>query len=76
MAYFNEIHSKRPNLVVAQELRGISKEETRGLLEFYARSGILRERISEAVVAEKWTLAGGGILGELNRFGKRMNAPN
>jgi small subunit ribosomal protein S29 len=76
MAYFNEIHAKSPDLVVAQELRGVSKEETRGLLEFYARSGILRQRISEEVVAEKWTLAGGGILGELNKFGKRMHALN
>ena len=51
--------------VQAQRLRGLSKPETRALLEYYAASGILRERIDQRKVGEKWTLAGGGIIGEV-----------
>lgn len=55
-----------------QELSGISRDETRKLLEYYALNGLMRERISENLVGEKWTLSGGGVIGELERFGKRI----
>ncbi|WEW60039.1 hypothetical protein PRK78_005523 [Emydomyces testavorans] len=55
-----------------QNLGGLSKTETKGLLEYYALSGIMRERITENLVAEKWGLAGGGVIGELERMGKRV----
>ena len=53
--------------VSVREIRGLSREEARGIMEYYARSGMLRQRISEGFVQEKWTLAGGGIVGELER---------
>ncbi|KAI9715757.1 MAG: hypothetical protein M1812_005755 [Candelaria pacifica] len=53
-------------------LEGLSREETRGLMEYYANSGVLRQLVDERFVAEKWTLAGGGIVGELERGTVRM----
>lgn len=54
------------------QLQGLTKEEARGLMEYYAKSGILRQTVSEALVSEKWTLSGGGIVGELERATVRM----
>ncbi|KAI1652908.1 mitochondrial ribosomal protein [Daldinia decipiens] len=48
-------------------LRGVSKQEARALMEYWAASGILRLRVDEKNVSEKWTLAGSGILGEMER---------
>lgn len=53
-------------------LRGLSKEETRALMEYWARSGVLRDQITDRLVAEKWTLSGGGVVGELERASIRM----
>ncbi|OTA69623.1 mitochondrial ribosomal protein [Hypoxylon sp. EC38] len=47
--------------------RGVSKPEARSLMEYWAASGILRMRVDEKNVSEKWTLAGSGILGEMER---------
>ena len=48
-------------------LQGLSRDEARGLMEYYAASGMLRERVDEERVVERWTLAGGGVVGELER---------
>ncbi|TKA69470.1 hypothetical protein B0A49_05208 [Cryomyces minteri] len=53
-------------------LKGLDKDEARGIMEYYAASGMLRERVDEGLVAEKWTLAGGGVVGELERESVRM----
>ncbi|KAI9814848.1 MAG: 37S ribosomal protein S23 mitochondrial [Thelocarpon impressellum] len=54
-------------------LRGLSRDdEARGLLEYYAASGLLREKVSAQSVAERWTLAGGGVVGELERAVRGM----
>ncbi|KAL8840456.1 MAG: hypothetical protein Q9170_001332 [Blastenia crenularia] len=53
--------------IEVQRLEGLSKEEARGLLEYWARSGMVRERISEGFVGEKWAMSGGGLVGELER---------
>ena len=53
-------------------LKGLSRHEARGLLEYYARSGILKDRITEALVGEKWSLSGGGVIGEMAKLGKRL----
>ncbi|GAB7364777.1 hypothetical protein MBLNU230_g5575t1 [Neophaeotheca triangularis] len=50
-----------------QELRGLSKEEARGVMEYYAQSGLLRTNVTQGLVSERWTLAGGGVVGELER---------
>ncbi|WQF77596.1 Putative small ribosomal subunit protein mS29 [Colletotrichum destructivum] len=46
---------------------GISREEARAVMEYWAASGLMRARIDETTVAEKWTISGGGVLGELER---------
>ena len=57
-----------------QKLNGLSKGEARGLMEYFAQSGILREKVDDDWVGEKWSLAGGGIIGELERLGRRVRA--
>ncbi|KAF2185034.1 hypothetical protein K469DRAFT_750548 [Zopfia rhizophila CBS 207.26] len=51
---------------------GLSKEEARCLLEYYAASGMVRGRVDEGYVGEKWSLAGMGNCGELERVAIRM----
>ncbi|CZR50997.1 related to ribosomal protein [Phialocephala subalpina] len=48
-------------------LKGISRAEARALMEYWAQSGVLRQRVDEESVAEKWALAGNGIVGEIQR---------
>ena len=55
-----------------QTLGGLTREETRGYMEYFARSGIMREKVSDESVSEKWTLAAGGVIGELEKLGKRV----
>lgn len=55
-----------------QRLLGLTKEEARGLMEYYAKSGVLRQTVNESLVSEKWTVAGGGVVGELERATIRM----
>jgi len=54
-----------------QRLRGLTKDEARGVLEYYAASGLLRKAVTDKVVAENWTLSGGGIVGELEKAAVR-----
>ncbi|KAI1779556.1 mitochondrial ribosomal protein [Hypoxylon cercidicola] len=55
------------NGVKLLNVKGVSKQEARGLMEYWAASGILRTRVDEKNVSEKWTMAGSGILGEMER---------
>ncbi|KAK3396585.1 mitochondrial ribosomal death-associated protein 3-domain-containing protein [Sordaria brevicollis] len=48
-------------------LKGVSKAEARGLLEYWAASGALKKRVDEELVSEKWTLSGNGVVGEMER---------
>jgi small subunit ribosomal protein S29 len=67
LAGSNELH--------VQKLKGLEKDvEARGLLEYFAKSGVMREAVSVTSVGEKWSLAGGGVIGEMARFGKRLRA--
>jgi small subunit ribosomal protein S29 len=54
------------------QLNGLSKHEARGLMEYWAQSGVLRQRVDERSVAEKWALAGNGIVGEIERGALKM----
>ncbi len=49
------------------QLKGMSKVEARSLMEYWAASGLLRQKCDEETVAEKWTLGGHGIIGEMER---------
>jgi small subunit ribosomal protein S29 len=55
-----------------QTLGGLTRDEARGFLEYFARSGLLRETVNEEWVGEKWTLSGGGIIGELEKLGRHV----
>ena len=55
-----------------QQVQGLSKSEAAALMEYWAKSGILRERVDERLVGEKWTMSGGGMVGELERCCLRM----
>ncbi len=58
--------------VQVQRLGGVNKQEARGLMEYWARSGLCRQKVDEGFVGEKWTLSGGGCVGELERAVVRM----
>ena len=58
-----------------QTLGGLTRDETRGYLEYFAHSGLLRESINETWVGEKWSLSGGGIIGELEKLGRHVRNP-
>ncbi|KAF2876484.1 mitochondrial ribosomal death-associated protein 3-domain-containing protein [Massariosphaeria phaeospora] len=51
---------------------GLSKEEARAIIEYYAESGMLRAKVDEGFVTEKWSLAGMGNVGELERVTVRL----
>lgn len=53
--------------VPVTRLQGFTREEAQTMLEYYARSGMIRARITNAMVAEKWASSGGGIIRELER---------
>lgn len=53
--------------VQVMDIKGVSKTEARALMEYWAASGILRSRVDEKNVCEKWTMAGGGVLSEMER---------
>lgn len=66
---------KTSSTLEIQTLGGLTRDETRGYLEYFARSGILREHINETWVGEKWSLSGGGIIGELEKLGRHVRKP-
>lgn len=66
------VFESKPQGLDVQRLAGMTKEEARGLLEYYAQSGILRQKVSDGFVAEKWSVSGGGVVGELERASIRM----
>ncbi|OJJ66726.1 hypothetical protein ASPBRDRAFT_137282 [Aspergillus brasiliensis CBS 101740] len=55
-----------------QTIGGLTRDEAQGFMEYFARSGLLRENITDAWVGEKWSLAGGGVIGELEKLGRRL----
>lgn len=50
-------------------VKGISKVEARALMEYWAASGLLRAKVDESTVSEKWMTGGNGIIGEMERSG-------
>ncbi|CAN8099382.1 unnamed protein product [Discula destructiva] len=51
------------------DVKGISKAEARALMEYWAASGLLRAKVDESTVSEKWMTGGNGIIGEMERSG-------
>ncbi|KAI9042280.1 mitochondrial 37S ribosomal protein mS29 [Aspergillus affinis] len=62
----------KEEMLELQSLSGLTRDEARGFLEYFARSGLLQENINEEWVGEKWSLAGGGVIGELEKLGRRL----
>lgn len=56
---------------LAVKIAGLSKAEAKGLMEYYAKSGLVREDVTDRLVSEKWSLSGQGIIGELERAAVR-----
>lgn len=54
-------------------LKGLTKAEARGLMEYWAASGVLRQAVNETTVTEKWALAGNGVIGEIAREALKMH---
>ncbi|KAK0655699.1 mitochondrial ribosomal death-associated protein 3-domain-containing protein [Cercophora newfieldiana] len=52
--------------VSVMKLKGLSKVEARGLMEYWAASGIFRATVDEKAVAAKWALSA-GVVGEMER---------
>ena len=57
-----------------KSLGGLTIDEAWGFLEHFACSGLLREKVTGELVGEKWSLAGGGIIGEMERVARRLRA--
>jgi len=53
--------------VQVTKLLGLSKDEARGVMEYYAHSGMLRNGVTNLLTSEQWSLAGQGIVGELEK---------
>lgn len=66
-APFDERVGKALEKMDVQKVEGLSKAEAKGLMEYYALSGVLRGAVTERLVGEKWSLSGGGIIGELEK---------
>lgn len=60
------------NETIVKTITGLSRTESKGLLEYYAQSGIFKDRITDSLVNEKWTLSAGGIIGEIAKYGQRL----
>ncbi|KAL9046586.1 MAG: hypothetical protein Q9214_000610 [Letrouitia sp. 1 TL-2023] len=69
---FDVFGKAKENGAEAQRVRGLEKEEARALMEYWARSGMVRHKVNDAFVGEKWALSGGGVVGELERATLRM----
>lgn len=67
--------SGKEGVLELQTLGGLTRDETRGYMEYFAQSGLLREKVDEKWVSEKWSLSGGGIIGELEKLGRHVTAP-
>jgi small subunit ribosomal protein S29 len=56
------------------DLKGLSKVECRGYLEYFAQSGLLHQRITDGYVGEMRGLSGGGVVGMLAKLGSRVTS--
>lgn len=53
--------------VDTMELKGFTKDEAQAIIEYWASSGMVRRRVDSNLVNEKWTLSGGGVIGEMEK---------
>lgn len=67
-----ESQSAKDTALEIQTLTGLTRDEARGFMEYFAHSGLLRENVNDEWVGEKWSLAGGGVIGELEKLARRL----
>ncbi|KAJ5092054.1 Ribosomal protein S23/S29 mitochondrial [Penicillium alfredii] len=67
-----ETSSAKEGPLEVQTLGGLTRDETRGYMEYFAQSGLVRQVIDDHWVSDKWSLSGGGIIGELEKLGRRV----
>lgn len=53
--------------VEVTRLRGLSKEDAKRIMEYWATSGMVRRKIEDGFVGGMWTVAGQGVVGELEK---------
>lgn len=63
--------SKEVNIL---NVNGLSVAESKGYLQYFARSGLLLAKITDSLVGEYRTLSAGGVVGELAKLGRRSFA--
>jgi small subunit ribosomal protein S29 len=56
----------------ATTLSGIPKQDAKSIIEHWAYNGLVRERVADTWVGQKWALSGGGVLGELEKAVVRL----
>ncbi|KIW36706.1 uncharacterized protein PV06_11115 [Exophiala oligosperma] len=54
------------------DLKGLTVPESKGYLEYFAKSGLLKAKLDDAKVAELRGFSAGGIVGELAKLGSRI----
>ncbi|KAF4123891.1 small subunit ribosomal protein S29 [Geosmithia morbida] len=64
--YDDRVYDSLKNSTVLR-LDGVTKEDARALMEYWGASGLLRARIDQRTVWEKWALGGHGLVGEMER---------
>lgn len=64
--YDNRVYDSLKN---ANPMRvgSLTKEEARVLMEYWGSSGLLRTKVDQRTVGEKWSLGGNGVVGEMER---------
>ena len=71
MEALKDLHTDNKDFDILK-VGGLTKEEARAIMEYYAESGLLRHTVNEGFVSEKWSLAGMGNIGELERTSVRL----
>lgn len=71
MEALKDLNNDKSDLDVIK-VGGISKDEARSIMEYYAESGMLRHQVNDGFVNEKWSLAGMGNIGELEKASVRL----
>jgi len=53
--------------VEVMKVKKLSITEARALMEYWAASGVLRTKVDQQSVADRWSVGGHGIIGEMER---------
>ncbi|KAF4505184.1 hypothetical protein G6O67_007159 [Ophiocordyceps sinensis] len=64
--YDDRVYDALKNTYVLR-VGGASKDESRVLMEYWGASGLFKDVVDTETVAQKWALAGHGIVGEMER---------